>query len=170
MRECKCCFGYFEKQDFSLSINKQDLSFQGMCNDCVEAQSPTYAASDKSEYKISENTYRYFKEGGRKSYFDEYYQNTKWRFKTRNNLITSKRHKRLSDRTLKGYEKEIDKIYEEMMLRRANGEDVHVDHVIPLNGEKVSGLHVPWNLEIIDARKNIQKSNKFNPEDFYENY
>lgn len=36
-----------------------------------------------------------------------------------------------------------------------------VDHIVPLQNEIVSGLNVPWNLEIILTKKNSKKSNKF---------
>ena len=56
----------------------------------------------------------------------------------------------------------IEEAYSLAALRtKTLGIQFHVDHVLPLRGKKVSGLHVPMNLRVIPAIENMRKTNKF---------
>lgn len=58
----------------------------------------------------------------------------------------------------------IKAVYDECFARRKTGEDVEVDHLVPLKSTLVCGLHVPANLQVLESSKNRSKSNRYWPD------
>lgn len=52
--------------------------------------------------------------------------------------------------------KEILAIY-----REAKRLGLSVDHIMPLKGVNFSGLHVPWNLQLMPLSENVRKGNRY---------
>ena len=95
----------------------------------------------------------------RKNYNIQYNQNNK--SKKRSN---SKKYKILRIQAIPKWAniKEIEKIYKQAQeLELQDGIKRHVDHIIPLQGKNVCGLHVEYNLQILTEEENLKKSNKF---------
>lgn len=50
--------------------------------------------------------------------------------------------------------------------RELDGQAWELDHIIPLRGRLVSGLHVTGNLRVIDGARNREKGASFDPDTF----
>lgn len=61
-------------------------------------------------------------------------------------------------------QEKIEALYRECWRRRKAGENVHVDHIVPVVHPHVSGLHCPDNLQIITEFENLTKSNRVWPD------
>ena len=96
----------------------------------------------------------------------------KTRLKCKARVLANKAKYRASkrNRTPKWVDKEhlwlIKQAYELAVLRKKiTGIEWHVDHIVPLNGKIVSGLHVIENIQVIPGKENYLKNNKYEIED-----
>jgi hypothetical protein len=158
-RFCKVC-------DINISRKRKDAIF------CSRKHKALYADSQKNYAELYEKN----KEIRKKQALSYYYKNltvsrAKQKERQKKNLHiyaanSAKRRAAKLLRTPKWLTKDdlfiISEAYKLAALRsNLLGFPWHVDHVVPLQGKTVSGLHVPWNLQVIPASMNIAKHNLF---------
>lgn len=85
----------------------------------------------------------------------KWYLQNKDHWNTYAKLKASERRAIKLQRSFQGWLTELTEVYKNCP------DGHHVDHIIPLKGKLVSGLHVPWNLQYLPASENLKKSNKF---------
>ena len=97
---------------------------------------------------------------------NEYFKKYKQKHKARVNATNAKRHADKLKRTPSWLTKDdlwlIKEAYELAALRtKMFGFKWHVDHIVPLKGKRVSGLHIINNLQVIPGIENMKKNNIF---------
>ena len=167
MKKCNYCHVEKPKTEFYKKLGSKDGLFW-WCRTChkQKAKDRYHALAKMSEYREAEskriNAFLQNNPDKRKEYSKKYLENNRAKI----NAKLKKRYTAKLSRTPVWLSKEdtwlIEQAYDLAQLRsRIFGFQWHVDHVVPLQGKLVSGLHVPHNLQVIPAWDNRSKSNKF---------
>jgi 5-methylcytosine-specific restriction endonuclease McrA len=94
------------------------------------------------------------------TYRKKYAENNKGKILARVRVYKIQKLKRTPGWLSKEQKKQIEEFYIlAKELQWLSDEPLQVDHIIPLRGKNVSGLHVPWNLQILPSSANRKKSN-----------
>ena len=174
-KQCNKCGEVKELTDFHKHINAKDRR-QSSCILCHRAYYKKYCKVNSEIARVrSREWYRNNTEKAkatskswRQTNPEKDAANTKaWR-KANPAKVTAKKAKRRASKLLRTVSwantKAIKDIYAEAKhLEKETGIVMHVDHIIPLRGKLVSGLHVETNLQILTWHDNLCKSNNFKP-------
>ena len=112
----------------------------GNCIACANARNERYRSRPEVQAKARRVTRQWQKDNPAKV-------NAAWAARKARKLMSK----------IEGFDRQITKIYETCPP------GYHVDHIVPLHHPLVCGLHVPWNLQHLEAGENCRKSNSFDP-------
>lgn len=94
-----------------------------------------------------------------------------WRMANQDAVRASKMRRKVTKvRKTRPYDAELFKLVETeahslaILRKNATGIEWHVDHVVPLRSNIVSGFHNEFNLAVITAKENLIKGNRFWPD------
>lgn len=150
---CKDCTQSYNKNNKE-RIAIHDKIYYELNIDTILENKKQYYLENKE--KIIENKCLYEKENSEKIKENKktYYHKNKKDFLSRNAKRRADKIQATPSWLTKEQLEEIKNIY------KTCPKGYHVDHIIPLKGKTVCGLHVPWNLQHLPAKENLQKNNK----------
>lgn len=132
------------------------------CKDCVCYQSKLWKESNRERKRASDSQYRLNNYAALKEKAANYYKLNKEKY----TAAAARRHASKLKATPKWLTKEqleeIEYVY--FLCRDASlisDYEYHVDHIVPLQGKNVCGLHVPWNLQLLQKELNFAKGNRY---------
>ncbi len=146
MKQCRDCK---EEKDIEFFVKNKAFKsgIDTLCLACNKSRVKKYREEGKAD-RLSESR-RYYKKHPKKCYL-----------KSRNYIL--RKRKALPGWLSDKHKKDIEEIYLQCEeITKTSGIEHNVDHIVPLRGKLVSGLHVPWNLQILTKEENLRKSNKF---------
>ena len=179
MKTCSSCKKEKTLEDFSKRSLSKD-GYSASCKVCVSTRKSQYLSTknyNKKKYwadpeSNKERKKQWAKDNPEKvnSYKRDYRKKEPLKHLYWDTLKWVSRKQRVPVWLSEEQKKEIEYFYWLAKdLQRVSGEKYQVDHIVPLKGKTVCGLHVPWNLQVLPSDINNKKSNNFLEQGFSAN-
>jgi 5-methylcytosine-specific restriction endonuclease McrA len=134
-KKCTVCAITKPREEYHRSRNRNDGLF-GACKECVYEYTNKWRQDNKGYYSIRAKL--------RKQQMD----------RAMPHWLTNEQHQ------------QIQAIYDHAReCSSLTGDAYVVDHIVPIKGKNVCGLHVPWNLQVLPSDVNDSKGNRMPPKD-----
>ena len=161
MKTCTTCKETKELSLFYRNRTKAD-GLHGQCKDCMNKRGRKHYRENPKEYKEYREKHKERKREYDKKYKVGYRKNNKGKINAHTRKRQAAKRKRTPMWLADSHLRQMECVYKKAAQYKEEFDlDMHVDHIIPLQGKTVSGLHVPWNLRITTAEENLKKGSKY---------
>ena len=171
MKRCTKCGIEKELSEFGVYSSRGKKLSRNSCNKCRTQVQKQYYSNNKESLRFKDRTEEAHKK--QKEYREQnkvkvLATKKRWRDANKGKQVAqlqkrrAAKHSRTPEWLSQVQLKAIQLEYElAAWCTKVTGIIYHVDHIVPLRGKTVSGLHVPWNLQVIPATDNLAKGNRF---------
>jgi hypothetical protein len=172
-KEVKMCTQCSETKSLGCFNKHKRDGYRYDCKECASKSTKKYHQDNpeynKKQYQKNKNARAEYNRKYRQNNRDAMIEYTrKWKQENKGAINAGKAKRRAHKRnsTPEWLTEEQDnkiKMYYKIAkaLEKMDGVKRHVDHIVPLKGKGVRGLHVPWNLQILTAEANLSKNNSY---------
>lgn len=170
---CKRCGQYLPSSEFKAD-QRYKRGFTSWCNDCHRERKREWAKENKKRLAAKAAEWRKANPEKAKQTWQGFHNRNKvkraaahaeWAFRNKDKRrATSARRKAAKLQATPAWVnwKAVNAIYKNAKkMQEFTGIPMHVDHIVPLQGANVCGLHWEGNLQVIPASENCAKFNKW---------
>lgn len=172
MKECRCCHQVLSPGHFASAKERKDR-LDAYCLVCRKAKNKAYKEKNRERYLAEARARNAEWKGRNRAKVREADRLYRERTPEKGTARVALRRAR-KRRAVPVWLTTEDKQYMAFLYRLAReatavtGYAWHVDHIVPLAGKTVCGLHCPENMRLLPAEENFKKCANHNPVDWWD--